>query len=132
MVGGEDEQIAWAECVEEVRQPAVEVLQAAMEVVRVVAMPPERIGLDEIREDETVVDRSQQLFGLLDPFDVRTRRELLVDVLVGEDVADLADAVDLVARIADDRQVVRPPRREREVVAVRRPFVRAGRRRACR
>src|SRR5204862_4851524 len=40
-----------------------------------------------------------------------------------EDVADLADAVHLVAALADERQVVRPLRLEREVMPVRRTHV---------
>ena len=107
VVRGEDEQVVRPQRVEQVGQPAVEVLEAAVEVHRVVAVAPERVGLDEVREDQPVVDRPQQLLGLLDALDVRLRRELLVDVLVGEDVADLADAVDLVARVADEREVVR-------------------------
>ena len=46
--------------------------------------------------------------------------------LPGEDVADLADAVHRHAGLAHERQVVRPPRLEREVVAVRRALVVAG------
>ena len=42
-----------------------------------------------------------------------------------EDVADLSDAVDLAPGVADVREVVRAARLEREVVAVRRPLVRA-------
>ena len=107
VVGGEDQQVVRPQRVEQVGQPAVEVLQAAVEVDRVVAVAPERVRLDEVREDEPVVDRAQQLLGALDAVDVRLRRELLVDVLVREDVADLPDAVDLVARVADEAQVVR-------------------------
>ena len=59
----------------------------------------------------------------LDPVDVRLRRERLVDVAAGEDVGDLADAVDRLPGVADEREVVRPPRLEREVVAVRRALV---------
>jgi hypothetical protein len=47
------------------------------------------------------------------------RRSRRVDVLPGEDVADLADAVYLVSRLADERQVVRTLRLEREIVPVR-------------
>ena len=68
---------------------------------------------------EAVVDLSQQPLGLLDPLDVRLRRIRLVDVAAGEDVRDLADAVHDASRLADERQVVRPFRLEREVVAVR-------------
>src|SRR5262249_57433239 len=47
------------------------------------------------------------------------RRMGLVDVVPREDVADLADAVHLLAGLANERQVVRPPRLQREVVPVR-------------
>ncbi len=58
-----------------------------------------------------------------DPFHVRLRRARLVDILTGEDVADLADAVHGAPRVADRGQVVRPRRLEREVVSVRRSLV---------
>ena len=107
MVGGEDQQVARPQRLEQVGQPAVEVLQAAVEVLRVVAVAPEHVRLDEVGEDEPVVELAQQLLGLRDPVDVRLRRVRLVDVLPGEDVADLADAVHLHARLADEREVVR-------------------------
>ena len=94
-----------------------------MEVDRVVPVAPEHVGLDEVDEDESVVDLAQKPLGLLDPVDVRLRRQRLVDVAVREDVADLADAVHLLAGLANERQVVRPARLEREVVPVRRPDV---------
>ena len=109
--------------VEDVGKAAVEVLQAAMEVLRVVAVAPEHVGLDEIREHEAGVDVAQQLLRRRDPLDVRLRGVLGVHVEVGEDVGDLPDAVHLAAGFAHERQVVRPPRLEREVVAVRRPLV---------
>src|SRR5581483_2037381 len=46
-----------------------------------------------------------------------------VDVLVREDVADLADAVHLDAGLAHEREVVRTPWHEREVMPVRRARV---------
>ena len=101
MVGREDEQVPRPQRVEQVRQPTVEVLQAAVEVDGVVAVPPEHVRLDEVREDEPVVELAQQLLRLRDAVDVRLRRVRLVDVLSGEDVADLADPVHLHACIAD-------------------------------
>ena len=56
VVGREDEEVALAQRVEDVRQPPVEVLQAAMKVDRVVAVAPEHVGLDEVDEDEPAVD----------------------------------------------------------------------------
>src|SRR5262249_46894742 len=50
-------------------------------------------------------------------------RVALVDVLPGEDVADLPDAVDGDARLAEQREVVRLPGLEREVVPVGRALV---------
>ena len=89
MIGGEDEEVVGPKRVEEVGKPAVEVLQAAMEVHRVVPVAPERVGLDQVHEDQPPIDSAQELLGLLNALDIRLRRELLVDVLVGEDVADL-------------------------------------------
>ena len=126
VVGGDDQQVAGPERLEDVLEPAVEVLQAAVEVDRVVAVAPEHVRLDEIGEDEAFVDRLQQLDDLVDAVDVRLRRVGLVDVAAGEDVADLADAVHLVAGVADQREVVRPRRHEREVVPVRRALVAPG------
>ena len=65
----------------------------------------------------------EQLDRAIDPVDVRLRRKRVVDVAAGEDVGDLPHAVDGVAGIADERQIVRPPRLEREVVPVRRALV---------
>ena len=107
VVGGDDQQVAGPKRLEQVGQPAVEVLQAAVEVDRVVPVAPEHVRLDEVDEDEPLVERLEQLLGLLDPLDVRLRRVALVDVLAGEDVADLADAVHGDAGLADERQVVR-------------------------
>ena len=70
VVGREDQQIALAQGVEQVRQAAVEVLQAPMEVLRVVAVPPQHVGLDEVREHEAVVEPAQQLLGALDPLHI--------------------------------------------------------------
>ena len=95
----------------------------AVEVDRVVAVAPEHVRLDQVREDQALVDLLQQPLGRLDALDVRLRRMRLVDVLAGEDVADLADAVHAHAGVADQREVVRPLRLEREVVPVRRAHV---------
>jgi hypothetical protein len=123
VVGGEDQQIAFPELVEEVREPPVEVLQAAVEVDGVVPVPPEHVRLDEVHEDQSLVELAEELLRLRDPLDVRPRRVRFVDVDAGEDVADLPHAVHLVARVAHERQVVRLPRPQRPVVAVRRADV---------
>ena len=98
----------------------IEILQATVEVDRIVAMSPEHVRLDEIDEDETLVQTAEEPLCHLDAIDVRLGRLRLVDVLPGEDVADLADAVDLLSSLSQQAQVVRPTRNEREVVAVRR------------
>ena len=69
-----------------------------MEVLRVVSVTPEHVGLHEVREDEPGLDLLEELLGLRDPFEVRLRQERLVDVEAREDVRDLADAVDAAAR----------------------------------
>ena len=89
-----------------------------MEVDRVIAMAPQRVGLDEVGEDQAGLDLAQQPLGGVDAVHVRLRRERLVDVLRGEDVADLADAVDLVTRVADEAEEVGAAGHKREVVAV--------------
>ena len=61
MIGGEDQQVAGPQRLEEVREPPVEVLQAAMEVLRVVAVTPEHVRLDEVHEHEAVVELAQEL-----------------------------------------------------------------------
>ena len=120
VIRGEDEQVARPQLREQVGQARVEVLQAAVEVHRVVAMAPEHVRLDEVREDESRVELAQELLRLLDPLGVRLRGMRLVDVAAGEDVGDLADAVDREPGLADLRQVVRLARLQRVVVAVRR------------
>ena len=95
VIGREDQEVAGAQGVEQVGQPPVEVLEAAMEVLRVVPVAPEHVRLDQVREDESVVQRPKQLLGLDDALGVRLGRMRLVDVDAGEDVADLPDAVHL-------------------------------------
>jgi hypothetical protein len=56
VVGGEDQQVVRLERLEQIRQPPVEVLEAAVEVDRVVSMSPQRVRLDEIDEDEPGLD----------------------------------------------------------------------------
>ena len=130
----DDQEVARLQRLEDVRQAPVEVLQAAVEVHRVVAVAPEHVGLDEIHEHEPAVDVLEQLDRAVDAVDVRLRRKRVIDVAAGEDVEDLPDAVDRVSGIADEREVVRAPRLEREVVSVRRALVvaRARRRTAAR
>src|SRR3954464_10289013 len=99
MVRGEEEKVAREEGVKQVGEPVVEVLQAAVEVDRVVAMPPEHVRLHEVDEHEAGVDLAKEPLRPLDALDVRLRRVRLVDVLPREDVADLADAVDLLPRL---------------------------------
>ena len=101
MVGGDDQQVAGAQRLEDVLEPAVEVLQAAVEVDGVVAVPPEHVRLDQVREDEAAIDCLEQLDRLVDPVHVRLRRERLVDVAAGIDVADLPDRVHLVPGVPD-------------------------------
>ena len=59
VVRREDQEIAVAQDVEQIGQPAVEVLQAAVEVERVVAMAPEHVRLDEVHEDQSLVELAQ-------------------------------------------------------------------------
>src|SRR4029079_10542051 len=61
-----------------------------------------------------------------DPMEVRLGRVRGIDFRSGEDVADLADAVNGLAGLAHERQVVRPLRLQREVMPVRRPLVVPG------
>src|SRR5205085_6161842 len=117
------EQVPRAKRVEQVGKSVVEVLQAAMEVDGIVPVAPEHVRLDEVDEDEALVELPEEPLGLLDPVDVRFRRQRLVDVAAGEDIPDLADPEDLLAGLADERQIVRPSWLEREIVSVRRADV---------
>ena len=80
--------------VEQVGQPPVEVLEAAVEVDRVVAVAPEHVRLDEVREDEALVElagaapRSALIPSTFDFVGCDSSMSQ-----PGEDVADLADAV---------------------------------------
>ena len=94
-----------------------------MEVHRVVAVAPEHVRLDEIREHETLVEFVQEPLGLVDALDVRASRMRLVDVDAGEDVPDLPDRVHLIPRLAHERQIVRLLGLQRPVVPVRRAHV---------
>ena len=78
----------------------------------VVAVAPEHVGLDQVREDEAPRrGPSQQLGRDRDPLRVRRRSASRCRCPAGEDVADLADAVHReAARSADPGQVVRPRR----------------------
>ena len=101
-VGRDDEKIASLQRLEDVREPPVEVLEAAVEVHRVVAVAPEHVRLDEVHEDEPLVDVLQELDRAVDAVDVRLRRKRVVDVAAGEDVRDLPHAVDGVAGVSDE------------------------------
>ena len=103
----EDEKILRAEGVQQVRNAPVEILQAPVEVLRVVPVPPEHVRLDEVDEDEPLLELAQKCLRLLDPVDVRLGRMRVVDVDAREDVVDLPHAVHLGAGFADERQVVR-------------------------
>ena len=61
VVGRDDQQVAGPQRREQVGQPAVEVLKTAMEVDRVVAVAPEHVRLDEVREHEALVEFLEQL-----------------------------------------------------------------------
>ena len=61
VIRGDDEQVALPQGVEDVREPTVEVLEAAVEVHRVVAMAPEHVRLDEVHEHDPPVDVLEQL-----------------------------------------------------------------------
>jgi hypothetical protein len=74
VIRGEDEQVTGPQRFEQVGKAAVEVLQAAVEVHRIVPVPPELVGLDQVREHEAVVEVPQQPLCLRDPLDVRLRR----------------------------------------------------------
>src|SRR2546427_12690695 len=91
VIGRENEEIPCTQGVEEIRQPAVEVLQAAVEVDRIVAVPPEHVGLDEVDEDEALFELAEQTLRLGNPFEVRLRGGRLVDVATGKNVDGLAD-----------------------------------------
>ena len=91
----------------------VELRQAVGEPLRVVAMPPDHVGLDQVDEHEAP--------GRGAPASARSsaRRPARstavgverVDVLAGEDVGDLAHPVHRQAGLAEPREVVRPRRR---------------------
>ena len=51
-----------------------------MEVHRVVSVTPQRVGLDEVREHEPLVELLQEPLGLRDALEVRLCLVLLVDV----------------------------------------------------
>ena len=50
VVGCQHQQVARLERIQEIRKPAVEILEAVMEVDRVVATPPEHVRLDEVQK----------------------------------------------------------------------------------
>ena len=68
--------------------------QAVGEPLRVVAVPPDHVGLDQVDEDEAAVGQlAQPLDRAGDALHVRLGRRRAVQPPAGEDVADLADAV---------------------------------------
>ena len=101
VVGGDGQQVSRSQRLEDLLEPAVEVLEAAMKVDGV-SMPPELVGLDEVHEYESVVELVQQLHRLVDPVDVGLGRKGLIDVAAGKDVADLAHRVNLLPAVADE------------------------------
>jgi hypothetical protein len=118
--------VAVAERLEDVGQPAVEVLQAAMEVDGSLRCPQSwSVSTRFVKTSPESTFSSSSIVRLMpSTFDFvgttrrcRSRRRC----------RDLPDAVRRVARVADRREVVRAPRLEREVVPVRRALVVAGR-----
>ena len=89
----------WPQRVEQVGQPAVEVLEAAVEVLGVVAVAPEHVRLDEVREHEARrrCSRSSCSVSLIpSTFDFVGCDSSMSEA--GEDVGDLPDAVHLAPR----------------------------------
>ena len=112
-----------AQRVEQVGQPPVEVLEAAVEVLRVVPVAPEHVGLDEVHEDEALVDSPEQLLGLRGCPRRSTSSGATRRCPRRRRCRGSCRRRDRRAGVAQERQVVRPRRLEREVVPVRRARV---------
>ena len=123
VIRGEHQQVVRTERREEVGDRGVDLLQAAVEALGIVAVAIGLVGLDEVHEHEALGGLARERDGGREAFGVGVRRLRLVDVAAGEDVADLADARDAATGLANAREVVRARRLEREVVAIGRAAV---------
>jgi hypothetical protein len=70
VIGRQDKEVALAQRREQIGKPSIEILEAAVEIQRVVAVAPEHVGLHEIREDEALVELAEQPLRPRDPLDV--------------------------------------------------------------
>ncbi len=92
VVRGQHQQVVGAERGAQIRDRSVDLLQAAVEALRVVAVPVGLIRLDEIDEHEALAGLPRERDRAREAIGVRRRRVRVVDVAAGEDVVDLADA----------------------------------------
>ena len=133
VVGGEDEQVVVAQQCQPVRHRTVDRTQRCGKPIDVMAVAVELVGLHQVDEHEPVVQLAQQRGGRLDPLDVGRARVLDVDTDPGEQITDLADAVNRHPRRSKLLQVRARRRRQCEVAPpvaaaprARRPVERPG------
>jgi len=94
MVGGQDQHVAGAGQLEPAHEAGVDLAQRAVEALDIVAMPVDLVGLDEIREHESMLERSQQVGHLCHRAGVTGAGVLNVDADATEQLPDLAHGVD--------------------------------------
>ena len=115
-----------SERADQVGQPPVERLDRLRVAGRVVAMPVLRVEVHQVREDERRRRSPEVVEREIHAVVVRVRVPALRDALPGEDVADLADAVDRDAGRHEAVEHRRARRRHREVATLGRSDERPG------
>ena len=93
VVGREDDEIAWLQLGLQFGQAPVERFERRGIARHVAAMAVEHVEIDEVREQDAAVGRAVELLQrFFEQRFVSVGAEALRDALLGEDVADLADA----------------------------------------
>ena len=91
MIGGDDQQIVSADAWQQRGQPGIETLEVRSVTRRVVAVPINRVEIDEIREYQAGRRRIERAFDFVHAVGVTRRVDRLGNAAAGEQILDLAD-----------------------------------------
>jgi hypothetical protein len=95
VIGGQDEHIVPPEQAQPAGERRVDLTQRVVEALDIVPVSIDLVGLDQVGEDEAARQRLEQVRRLRDRASVRGARMLDVNADAREQLADLADRVDL-------------------------------------
>ena len=98
VVGGDDEQVVGTQLRQELAQPRVEALEVPRVALDVVAMPVDRVEVDEVGEDQSPLDARDRLLHRVHPLIVTRRVHRRPNAAAGEEILNLAHRVHRRAR----------------------------------